>query len=621
MSAAADSAETPKQAARRLSESAQRDGFKPVALHCYQDAQGALLFWRIRLKHPDGRKWIRPMHLNGVGYVLGEPAHPNGKPLYRLPDLAAQPNAPVFVVEGETCADALAKLGLLATTSGSADSAEAADWGPLAGREVRVWPDNDDAGERYGLSVASALVPLGCAVRMLDVAALNLPPKGDVVDWLAVNPEASAADVLALPVVAEQPRPLPAVSRCLADLTPERVRWLWPGRIAKGKVTMLAGHPGLGKSQVTASLAAIVTTGGQWPVDRHRAERGAVVILSAEDDAADTILPRMLAAGADTRRIHVLDAVRGIAANGETCERTFDLTRDIGALAALLDSIEGAALVVIDPVTAYMGGVDSHRNAEVRGMLAPLSDMAARYGVAVLGVSHLNKSGGGDALMRVTGSLAFVAAARAAWLVAKDPGDAARRLFLPMKNNIGPDATGLAFRIESATVADGIETSLVVWDGEPVTMAANEALDAEGRRDEDSDAPQRGEAEEWLRGALDAGPVASEDLKRMARDDGMSWRTVERAKKSLRVVAGRDGFGRGGSWEWKLPADIDRHHRPPRQNDVAVYGESEAASRYAARVSPKTATATGLGGLCTDGGGLSGLEMGGAGCTTVEGEL
>ncbi|MBK8131468.1 MAG: AAA family ATPase [Gammaproteobacteria bacterium] len=612
MSAATD---TPQQAARRLAAGAISDGFEPQALHKYTDAAGDVLFFRIRLKHPGtDKKWIRPMHLNGAGYVLSEPAFPNGKPLYRLQDLAARPGAPVFVTEGENCADALAKLGMLATTSGGSTSAEAADWTPLAGREVTIWPDNDKSGEHYALAVTAALEPLGCVVRVLDVEPLDLPPEGDAVDWLAANPDASAADVLALPVVAEQARPLPTVSRCLADLTPERVRWLWPGRIAKGKVTMLAGHPGLGKSQITASLAAIVTTGGQWPVDRHRAERGAVVILSAEDDAADTILPRMLAAGADTRRIHVLDAVRVVAANGETCERTFDLTRDIGALAALLDSIEGAALVVIDPVTAYMGGVDSHRNAEVRGMLAPLSDMAARYGVAVLGVSHLNKSGGGDALMRVTGSLAFVAAARAAWLVAKDPGDAARRLFLPMKNNIGPDAAGLAFRIESATVADGIETSLVVWDGEPVTMAASEALDAEGRRDDDVDAPQRGEAEAWLRDALDAGPVASEDLKRMARDDGMSWRTVERAKKSLGVVARKHGFDTAARWAWYLPDSEDRHRRPPAQFEVAVFDESKATSHYGARVSPKTVTATGLGGL-------RGLEMGGAGCTTVEGEL
>lgn len=204
--------EAPPQAARRLAAWAIRDGFKPVALHKYTDAAGDVLFFRIRLKHADGRKWIRPMHLNGAGYVLGEPAFPDGKPLYLLPDLAARPDAPIFVVEGESCADALAKLGLLATTSGSADSAETADWAPLAGREVRVWPDNDEAGQRYGLAVTAALEPLGCVVRVLDIDALDLPQKGDCVDWLAANPDAGAADVLALGTVAPEVPERPATA-------------------------------------------------------------------------------------------------------------------------------------------------------------------------------------------------------------------------------------------------------------------------------------------------------------------------------------------------------------------------------------------------------------------------
>lgn len=202
--------ETPQQAARRLAAEPIRAGFEPEALHQYSDAYGDPLFWRIRLKHPNGKKWIRPMRLNGSGFVLGEPAFQDGKPLYRLPDLAARPDDPVIVVEGEGCADALAKLGLLTTTSGSADSAESADWAPMAGREIVIWPDNDEAGERYGVAVAAALAPLGCTVQVLDVAALGLPPKGDAVDWLAANPDASGDDVLMLGTVGTaQPAPDP----------------------------------------------------------------------------------------------------------------------------------------------------------------------------------------------------------------------------------------------------------------------------------------------------------------------------------------------------------------------------------------------------------------------------
>ncbi|MGH8584786.1 MAG: DUF3987 domain-containing protein [Gammaproteobacteria bacterium] len=198
--------ETPQQAARRLSASALRDGYRPEALHVYTDRDGRPLHWRIRLKHPDtGDKWIRPVRMNGAGYELGELEFPGGKPLYRLHDLAARPDEPVIVCEGELCADGLAKLGVLATTSGSADSAVKADWRPLAGRDVTLWPDNDEDGQRYATEVAERLPALGCTVRVIDVDKLGLPKKGDCVDWLKANPASTPAEIAALPCA--EPRP------------------------------------------------------------------------------------------------------------------------------------------------------------------------------------------------------------------------------------------------------------------------------------------------------------------------------------------------------------------------------------------------------------------------------
>lgn len=219
--------ETPQQAARRLFAAAIRDGFLPTGLHAYQDADGTPAFWKVRLKHPtwgklspeerdrlaakhkpSGDKIIRPMKWNGTEYVIGEPPAPKaGKPLYHLPELlAAEPTAPVFIVEGESCTDALAALGIIATTSGSASSADAADWLPLQGRHCVLWPDADEPGARYAEAVAGHLHALGCRVERVDVAGLNLPEGGDVVDWLAQHPNASAADVLALPRAAMQSR-------------------------------------------------------------------------------------------------------------------------------------------------------------------------------------------------------------------------------------------------------------------------------------------------------------------------------------------------------------------------------------------------------------------------------
>jgi len=194
--------ETPQQAARRLAASALREGYQQQALHEYTNPNGEALHWRIRLKHSDhGDKWIRPMKLNAVGYVLGEPDYPDGKPLYRLHELMGRLADAVIVCEGEWCADALSKIGVLATTSGAADSAGKADWRPLAGRNVTLWPDNDEAGQRYAEAVAIALREQGCAVRRIDVTSLDLRPKGDAVDWLATHPGATAADIAALPTI------------------------------------------------------------------------------------------------------------------------------------------------------------------------------------------------------------------------------------------------------------------------------------------------------------------------------------------------------------------------------------------------------------------------------------
>ncbi len=204
MSDAIEAVETPQRAAHRLSAPALSDGFKPEALHAYTSVGGEPLFWRIRAKHPDGRKWIRPMRRTeaGAGYELGEPTAPaTGKPIYNLHRLAADPATVVIVTEGEKAADALGNLGIIATTSGGAGSASAADWTPLQGRKVLIWPDNDEPGAQYGQDVATLLLALGCTIGLIDVAAIGLPQKADAWDWWNARPHTTAAEVLALPTL------------------------------------------------------------------------------------------------------------------------------------------------------------------------------------------------------------------------------------------------------------------------------------------------------------------------------------------------------------------------------------------------------------------------------------
>lgn len=560
--------ETAKEAARRLAAPAIRDGYKPERLHEYRDATGEPIYWRIRAKRDDGDKWIRPMKLNGQGFEIGEPSFDAGKPLYNLDAIAGDRAAVVWIAEGEKACDALSDLGAIATTSGGAQSVEKADWSPLTGRSVRIWRDNDDAGKAYAGDVAAALVALGCDVAAIDVDRLQLPAKADAWDWAETRPNASVADLEALPLLrpavsASNPAGAVLTSpgvvvRRLSDIQSRPIHWLWPGRIARGKVSMIAGHPGLGKSQLTAALAAVVSTGGQWPVDRTACERGSVIFLNAEDDAADTIRPRLEAAGADLTRCEMLDAViDGFAPDGTSNARSFSLKADLRTLGSLLEARPDAALVVIDPVTAYLSGVDSHVNSDVRALLAPLGELAARHDVAIVGVSHLNKSSAGkgtpgDALMRVSGSLAFVAAARAAYIVVRDQADPNRRLFLSAKNNIGKDDTGLAFSVDSYQLSSGIETSRVMWEPHLVTISADEAMAAPPEEGERS---MSEEAVDLLRDMLNSGRVIARDVKRQADELGISQKALRIARERLHVTVVREGFGGEAKSFWMLAPD------------------------------------------------------------------
>jgi len=177
------------------------------------------------------------------------------------------------------------------------------------------------------------------------------------------------------------------VLHCFADIASKQLHWLWPGRIPLGKLTLLIGDPGLGKSLLTADIASRVSRGTSFP-DGAVCESGSVIFLSAEDDAADTIRPRLDVAGADVFRVHTLDAVRVQLSGGSVTEKAFNLETDCTHLESALSQHPDVRLIVIDPLSAYLGGTDSHSNAEIRGLLSPLAALAARCEVAVLAVTH-----------------------------------------------------------------------------------------------------------------------------------------------------------------------------------------------------------------------------------------
>lgn len=508
----------------------------------YRDAQGNEVAKVIRLATAKD-KLYRPIHRHKSGWRVGDP--PGKWPLYRLAELPA--DGRVFVLEGEKCADLAAGLGLAAVTSAHGSSAASkTDWTPLAGRDCVILPDNDEPGRKYAAAVSRLLLALDPPARVKVVKLPGLPAGGDIEQFLESGGTKEQIELLA-----DEAKPLnphdhiggPMLRR-LSDVQPEEVQWLWPGRMAIGKINLLFGDPGLGKSFITLDMAARVSTGRCWP-DGTPCEKGSVILLNCEDDLADTIRPRLDAACADVANIVALEGVKMPGENGRMIERSFSLA-DLPILADAVRSAPGVRLVVIDPVSAYLADSDSHKNAEIRGLLAPLARLAADHRLAVVMVTHMSKAAGGRAMYRAMGSLAFIAAARSAWVVAKDKDDPRRRLFLPAKNNIGNDETGLAYNI-----TDG----MVAWERDPVTMSVDEALGAEnGGGDEPRRGPEpviQDEARRWLLHLLSDGAVAVARIKAESQAAGMAWRTVHRAADSLGAIREKNGFD--GGWQWRLP--------------------------------------------------------------------
>lgn len=463
--------------------------------------------------------------------------------LYNLPDVkkAIANGETVFVVEGEKDVDNLRKIGITATCNvGGAGKWRAEYSESLRGGNVVIIPDNDGPGRKHADNIAHLLVAVAATVKVVTLPG----PGKDVSDWIAGGGTREELERLAKVQIEDEP--VPIFTRCAADIKPVPIEWIWENRLAAGKLTMLASDPGLGKSLITVIVAATVSSSGRWPAGEGNCEAGEVLLASYEDDPADTVVPRLQAAGADLTKVHFLEKVPS-----DQGPRHFDVARDWERLDKLLTMRTGVRLLVVDPISAAMSGVDTHRNSEVREALTGLVGVAQRHGVAVLAVSHFSKGSGGKALHKVIGSIAFTAAARIAFIAARDEDDPTgdRHLFLPIKSNIGDDRVGIAYRKRGVTLPSGIEAWRIEW-GERVSIKADEVM-----APPDEDGGAMAEAKRFLLSTLEAGPAAVEMVRDKARRAGISDITLRRAKGKLKISAqDRDDNGVRGQWMWRLPS-------------------------------------------------------------------
>jgi putative DNA primase/helicase len=330
------------------------------------------------------------------------------------------------------------------------------------------------------------------------------------------------------------------------DVGSSWVDWLWAGRVPLGMITMLAGDPKLGKSYVTLAMAAAVSRGLPLPMSDRPDRPGSVILMSAEDSPARTIVPRLIAAGADLTKVHILESV--ILANGS--ETLPSLQADIDAITTAATRLGDCRLIVIDPVSAYLNGVDDHRNAALRGVLAPLNGLAERLGAAVVLVSHLNKGGSANGKHRILGSIAYVGTCRANHLFVADPHDPTGRRVLLLDNggNVAPPAPTLAY-----TITDGTNGARIEWSLGPLALTVNDVLKTDAAAvHQRAQADERCECDDWLRTLLTDGTRATIDVFKAGAGAGFTKDQIRRAKFRIGAVARKEGFGGTGLWSWRL---------------------------------------------------------------------
>lgn len=367
-----------------------------------------------------------------------------------------------------------------------------------------------------------------------------LPPLENTADQLAAVQPATAGSLKAAPLPTWKVRTIPA-----SAIKPVAINWAWPGWLALGKLTVLAGAGGTGKTTLSLSLIATLTAGGRWPDGENNRQTRSALIWSSEDDPADTIVPRLIAAGADLARVHFIDC----RVNDQGEREPFDPAKDIKLLRTRLEELGDVGLIMLDPIVSVVIG-DMHKANDVRRALQGLVDLAEEFDCAILGITHFSKgSAASNPADRVIGSQAFGALARTVLVAAKQE-DSEQRVLARAKSNIAVDSGGCTYEILETSLDGGIAATVVQW-GEVIEGTARDILasvESVGGDDQDGDDPVS-----FLRQVLSAGQLSAKEATKAMTDNGYSTKQIRNARKKLNVTIERSGFGKGSASMWSLP--------------------------------------------------------------------
>lgn len=528
-----------------------------VGAYVYRNADGTLFGKKKRFVDEEGKKTFR------WSPALGD----KKAPLYRVNEI--QGGLAVALAEGEKDVDTLRKLGIKATCNpdGAAMDFQKPKWVQAhtdqlvaAGvQRVAIFPDNDDAGRAHALAEAASCHAAGLLVRVVSLP--GLPEKGDITDWMAGHTKTELFEVLkSTPVwtpsepvhtpdvpAAEEKKPAGMRTIWMSTVKKKPIEWLWEGRIPLGMLTIFAGDPKEGKSNVSREIASCLSTGRPWPVSNERPTVGVSLFLAAEDHLEYIVRPSLEAMQADMEKIGYVTMT---TAEGE--DRLFSLQTDLAELRAEVKKT-GARFVVLDPINAYLGeNVDNYKDPDVRRVLTPLAKLAEELNIAIVLIMHLTKDEQRQILYRAGGSMAFVAVVRSIFVVTHDPENRNRKMFAHMVLQMRRRSKTLAFTFKD-------ENGALLWEEKELDITVDELFN-----------PERGKggkkvtkvewAEAWLRKYLGDSPKLSSAVVEAAEANGIKDDTLRRAQQNLGVEAkqaqGLDpktGTMRS-AWFWYPPA-------------------------------------------------------------------
>jgi putative DNA primase/helicase len=528
----------------------------------YEDEKGELLYEVVRFT-PKGFSQRRPDGNGGyINNIQGV-----RRVLYKLPQLIATLlDVPVIIVEGEKDADRLILEGLSATTNPGGAGKWLKEYNEyFRGRHVAILPDNDEPGRRHAEMVAESLYDVAASVKIVELPQREPAKRGyDISDFLNDGHKFGEISILidnTPQYVKEEPLTRKAVIISFDKIQPLEIDWLWPNRFPLGMISLLVGDPGVGKSFFSLYMSMVISNGGIWP-DGSQCPHGSAIILSCEDSPEHVISRRLIALNTNLSKVHWFDGIRDNDKNGNEFTEQFNIMRDLLYLQKALKEHPDTKMIVIDPLSAYFGCVDTHKDSNVRSVMGPLTEIARRHNVAIVGVMHLNKGNSSKAVYKMMGSLAFPASARTVWSVSptldgiKNP----RRLLLPVKHNILDNPTTLAFEIKDGQL---------IFESEPVNISADEVLTPKSN----IESPERDRAVEWLKQLLAGGiSMSSNEIFKLAEAEGFNERTLARARKELGIKCfpGHDSDG-NKCWHWQLPK--------PEGEQLKIPGLAEAQAR------------------------------------------